>query len=70
VRRQVEALRPGGEPFDLVAGGPLRGDDWDLERERIRAAAGAGATWHEEWIPPGEPDAMRATVACGPLRID
>jgi alkanesulfonate monooxygenase SsuD/methylene tetrahydromethanopterin reductase-like flavin-dependent oxidoreductase (luciferase family) len=69
VRRLVEARRPTGVPFDLVAGGPGRGADRDLERERIRASAGAGATWTGEWIPPGEPEVMRAAVARGPLRI-
>jgi len=68
LRRLVEARRPGGAPFDVVAGGPPRGDDWELERERVRAAAAAGATWHGEWIPPAEPDVMRAAIARGPLR--
>lgn len=69
LRRFVEARRAGSAPFDIVAGGPRRGDDWDEERERIRAAAEAGATWFGEWIPPAEPDIMRASVARGPLRI-
>lgn len=68
VRRFAAAHRTAGAPFDLVAGGPRRGDDWDLERERVRAAAGAGATWFGEWIPPADPDVMRAAVARGPLR--
>jgi probable F420-dependent oxidoreductase len=69
LRRFVEARRPSGAPFDVVGGGPRRGDDWDLERERIRASAEAGATWTGEWIPPAEPEVMRAAVARGPLRI-
>jgi alkanesulfonate monooxygenase SsuD/methylene tetrahydromethanopterin reductase-like flavin-dependent oxidoreductase (luciferase family) len=69
VRRAAEAQRPAGAPFDVVAGGPRRGHDWDLERERIRAAADAGATWFGEWIPPADFETMRAAVARGPLRI-
>ena len=36
----------------------------------IQAAAEAGATWWEEWIPLGEPEVMRAAIARGPLRLD
>jgi alkanesulfonate monooxygenase SsuD/methylene tetrahydromethanopterin reductase-like flavin-dependent oxidoreductase (luciferase family) len=70
VRRFVERRRTGSEPFDLVAGGPRRGDDWERERARIRACAEAGANWFGEWVPPAEPDAMRVAVARGPLRIE
>jgi hypothetical protein len=69
VRRFVDSHRPGGAPFDLVAGGPRRGHDRERERERIRASADAGATWTGEWIPPADPESMRAAVARGPLRI-
>jgi alkanesulfonate monooxygenase SsuD/methylene tetrahydromethanopterin reductase-like flavin-dependent oxidoreductase (luciferase family) len=69
VRRFAEARRPSGAPFDVVGGGPRRGDDWERERERISASAEVGATWTGEWIPPAEPEAMRAAVARGPLRI-
>ena len=69
VRRFVERRRSGPARFDIVAGGPRRGDDRERERARIRACAEAGATWFGEWIPPGDPDAMRAAVARGPLRI-
>jgi hypothetical protein len=69
VGRFVDARRSNGAPFDLVAGGPGRGADRDVERERIRASAEAGATWTGEWIPPAEPEVMRAAVARGPLRI-
>ena len=69
LRRLVEARRPDGAPFDIVAGGPRRGHDREREHERIRASAEAGATWTGEWIPPAEPETMRAAVARGPLRI-
>jgi alkanesulfonate monooxygenase SsuD/methylene tetrahydromethanopterin reductase-like flavin-dependent oxidoreductase (luciferase family) len=70
IRSFVEARRPGGEPFDIVAGGPQRGPDPGRTRELIRQCAQAGATWFGEWIPPGDPAGMRASVARGPLRIE
>jgi alkanesulfonate monooxygenase SsuD/methylene tetrahydromethanopterin reductase-like flavin-dependent oxidoreductase (luciferase family) len=70
VRRTVER-RPGGvSGFDIVAGGPRRGDDWERDRTLARACAEAGATWFGEWIPPGASEVMRAAVARGPLRIE
>jgi alkanesulfonate monooxygenase SsuD/methylene tetrahydromethanopterin reductase-like flavin-dependent oxidoreductase (luciferase family) len=60
----------GGAGYALVAGGSRRGEDWDARRAYMRAAAAAGATWHGEWIPPSDPDTMRAAVARGPLRVD
>jgi len=69
LRRLVENDRPNGAPFDLVAHGPRPGHDRELERERLRASAAAGATWTGEWIPPAEPELVRAAVARGPLRI-
>ncbi|HYW27014.1 MAG TPA: TIGR03619 family F420-dependent LLM class oxidoreductase [Terriglobales bacterium] len=69
VRREIDARRPDGASFDLVVGGPRRGHDQERERERLRASAEAGATWTGEWIPPAEPEVMRAAVARGPLRI-
>jgi hypothetical protein len=38
-------------------------------QELIRQSAEAGATWFSEWIPPGDPAAMRASIAQGPIRI-
>jgi alkanesulfonate monooxygenase SsuD/methylene tetrahydromethanopterin reductase-like flavin-dependent oxidoreductase (luciferase family) len=70
IRSFVEARRPGGEPFDIVAGGPQRGPDPGRTRELIRQCAQAGATWFGEWIPPGDPASMRASVASGPIRIE
>jgi alkanesulfonate monooxygenase SsuD/methylene tetrahydromethanopterin reductase-like flavin-dependent oxidoreductase (luciferase family) len=69
LRRLVEARRPNGSPFDVVVHGPRPGLDLERERERLCASAEAGATWTGDWIPPDEPDAMRAAVARGPLRI-
>jgi len=69
LRAQVERHRTSSAPFDIVAGGPRRGDDWDEQRALIRASADAGATWFSEWIPPGDPESMRACIARGPLRV-
>jgi alkanesulfonate monooxygenase SsuD/methylene tetrahydromethanopterin reductase-like flavin-dependent oxidoreductase (luciferase family) len=68
IRAYVQEHGADMQRFDIVAGGPRRGADWDLERARIRAVAEAGATWWVEWVPPSEPEAMRAAVARGPLR--
>jgi alkanesulfonate monooxygenase SsuD/methylene tetrahydromethanopterin reductase-like flavin-dependent oxidoreductase (luciferase family) len=70
IRSYVQQHRTARKPFDIVAGGPRRGTDWDQERARIRALADAGASWWVEWVPPGDLDTMRAAVARGPLRID
>jgi alkanesulfonate monooxygenase SsuD/methylene tetrahydromethanopterin reductase-like flavin-dependent oxidoreductase (luciferase family) len=69
LRRFVEAGRANGAPFDLVVHGPQADRDREAERERLRASAEAGATWTGDWIPPAEPEVMRAAVARGPLRI-
>jgi probable F420-dependent oxidoreductase len=70
VRRHVEAQRRDASAFDIVAGGPPRRGDRDAQRERIRAAAEAGASWFSEWIPPADPQVMRAQIERGPVRID
>lgn len=69
IRRFIDAHRTDQGPFDIVAGGPERGPDPDHTRELIRQSAQAGATWFSEWIPPGDPAAMRAAIAQGPTRI-
>jgi probable F420-dependent oxidoreductase len=70
LRRFVEQNRPSLASYDIVAGGPERKQDTDDERDRIRRLAEAGATWFNEWIPPGEPDTMLSCIARGPMRID
>ncbi len=70
LKSHVERHRTGSAPFDLVAGGPSCGPDWEKERAHVRACAEAGATWFSEWIPPAEPEKMRASVARGPLRVE
>lgn len=59
----------GDRPYDVAVGGAPRRDDWDEEREYVRAVADAGATWFVEWVPPGEAATMREAVDRGPLRV-
>jgi alkanesulfonate monooxygenase SsuD/methylene tetrahydromethanopterin reductase-like flavin-dependent oxidoreductase (luciferase family) len=68
----VQALREaaGDRPYDIAVGGRSREEDWEAERERLRAVAAAGATWSCDYVPPNDRDAMRAAVDRGPLRID
>ena len=69
IRRFIETHRTSPGPFDIIAGGPERGPDPGRTRELIRQSAQAGATWFSEWIPPGDPVAMRASITQGPIRI-
>jgi alkanesulfonate monooxygenase SsuD/methylene tetrahydromethanopterin reductase-like flavin-dependent oxidoreductase (luciferase family) len=68
----VRAIREaaGDRPYDVVVGGRARQEDWEAERQRLRAVASAGATWWAEYVPADSRDAMRAGVDRGPLRID
>jgi len=67
----IRALRElaGPRPYEVAVCGRGRGDDWDAERDWIRAVGDAGATWWVEWVPPGEREAMRAAVERGPLQV-
>jgi alkanesulfonate monooxygenase SsuD/methylene tetrahydromethanopterin reductase-like flavin-dependent oxidoreductase (luciferase family) len=66
----VRAVRDsaGAKAFDIAVGGHARADDWETEREWIRAVEEAGATWWGEWVPPADRDTMRNSVRRGPLR--
>lgn len=68
----VRAIREaaGDRPYDIVVGGRAREEDWEAERERLRAIASAGATWWAEYVPADGRDAMRSAVDRGPMRID
>jgi alkanesulfonate monooxygenase SsuD/methylene tetrahydromethanopterin reductase-like flavin-dependent oxidoreductase (luciferase family) len=68
----VRAIREAASdrPYDIVVGGRARQEDWEAERERLRAIGSAGATWWAEYVPADGRDAMRAGVDRGPLRID
>jgi alkanesulfonate monooxygenase SsuD/methylene tetrahydromethanopterin reductase-like flavin-dependent oxidoreductase (luciferase family) len=63
--------RPAGSPFDIVVGHASWQRESDPERERayIASLAEAGATWWSQYVSPDTPDAMRKTIAEGPLRI-
>ncbi|MFG1674448.1 LLM class flavin-dependent oxidoreductase [Micromonospora sp. NPDC049282] len=67
----VAALPPtraDGQPFDVAVGGRRRRADERAERAYLADLAAAGATWWLEYVPAGDPAAMRAAVARGPLR--
>jgi alkanesulfonate monooxygenase SsuD/methylene tetrahydromethanopterin reductase-like flavin-dependent oxidoreductase (luciferase family) len=68
----VRALREavGGRPYTIAVGGSGRSDDWDAEREHIRAVAEASADWWIEWLAPRDRETMLESVLRGPLRID
>ncbi|MET7819469.1 LLM class flavin-dependent oxidoreductase [Micromonospora zamorensis] len=71
VRELVNALPPtraDGQPFDVAIGGRRRRSDERAERAYLEDLAAAGATWWLEFVPVGDPAAMRAAVARGPLR--
>ncbi len=70
LKRFVEARRPESVAFDIMAGGTAPDADRKQTRARMRSCAEAGATWWQEWTPPGEPEVMRAAIARGPSRID
>ena len=62
--------RAGDRPFTIAVGGRARKDDWDAEREHIRAVAAAGADWWVEWVEPAGRETMRAAAERGPLRVE
>jgi alkanesulfonate monooxygenase SsuD/methylene tetrahydromethanopterin reductase-like flavin-dependent oxidoreductase (luciferase family) len=68
----VAAIREqaGPRPYDVAVATPRRSDDWEEDREWLRTVAAAGATWHDEWVPPRDRETMRAAVDRGPLRIE
>ncbi|MFI7281798.1 LLM class flavin-dependent oxidoreductase [Micromonospora chersina] len=71
VQDLVAALPPtraDGQPFDVAVGGRRRRPDERAERAYLADLAAAGATWWLEYVPAGDPAAMRAAVARGPLR--
>lgn len=64
----LPATRADGQPFDVAVGGRRRRPDERGERAYLAELAAAGATWWLEYVPAGDPAAMRAAVARGPLR--
>ncbi len=64
----LPATRADGQPFDVAIGGRRRRPDERAERAYLAELAAAGATWWLEFVKAGDPVAMRAAVARGPLR--
>lgn len=64
----MPVTRAGGQPYDVVIGGRRRRADERAEQAHLRAVEQAGATWWLEFVPAGDPAAMRMAVARGPLR--
>ena len=62
--------RAGERPWTICVGGRARADDWNAEREHIRAVRDAGADWWAEWVPAGDLETMRTGVERGALRAD
>ncbi len=72
LRAMATQQRGANAPFDIALGGRHRGEDWDKERNLIKALAEAGATWWVEYLPPemGGLADLRAAITRGPLRVD
>lgn len=62
IRTLVERERGGADGYDVKVGGKR-------DPEHMRALAEAGATWWNDWMPPGDPDATRRAIEQGPLRV-
>ena len=57
----VERERGTAAGFDVKVGG-------ERDPAPVRAMAAAGATWWNDWMPPGSLAATRTAIAAGPLR--
>jgi alkanesulfonate monooxygenase SsuD/methylene tetrahydromethanopterin reductase-like flavin-dependent oxidoreductase (luciferase family) len=69
VHKLVQRERGTLDGFDIVTGGRPRDDDWDRDRELIRALDKAGASWWIEYVDPAvDLDETREAVSRGPLR--
>jgi alkanesulfonate monooxygenase SsuD/methylene tetrahydromethanopterin reductase-like flavin-dependent oxidoreductase (luciferase family) len=69
VRGHVEQERGTADGYAIVTGGRTRDDDWERDRELIRALDAAGATWWVEYIDPeADLETHRQAVSRGPLR--
>lgn len=62
IRALVERERGSADGYDVKVGGKR-------DPGHMRALAEAGATWWNDWMPPGDPDATRRAIAQGPLRV-
>lgn len=66
----VARERGSAEGFDVCIGGQQRDPDWERQRAYIQSLADAGATWWNEWVPPGDLEQARVAISRGPLRVD
>ena len=66
----VERERGTAAGFEVCIGGLEGCPDAEREREYIWSLAEAGATWWNEWVPPGDLAWTREAISRGPLRID
>ena len=66
----IERERGTAAGFEVCIGGFERRPDAQHEREYIRSLAEAGATWWNEWVPPGDLARTREAISQGPLQFD
>ena len=66
----IERERGTAAGFEVCIGGFERRPDAEREREYIRSLAEAGATWWNEWVPPGDLARTREAISQGPLQFD
>jgi alkanesulfonate monooxygenase SsuD/methylene tetrahydromethanopterin reductase-like flavin-dependent oxidoreductase (luciferase family) len=69
LRADLAQYRTDDAPLEIALGGGDCGPDPELERARVLAAAAGGATWWMEFVPPGDPDTLRARIRQGPRRV-
>ena len=66
----IERERGSAAGFDICVGGQERRADPDQEHDLVRSAAAAGATWWQQWVPPGDVEPTREAIRRGPIRAD
>ena len=69
LKAQIDGSRTDPRSFDIALGGAPRGADPAADRDYIRSAAKAGATWWMEYLPPdfGGLNTIRSFIKGGPL---
>jgi alkanesulfonate monooxygenase SsuD/methylene tetrahydromethanopterin reductase-like flavin-dependent oxidoreductase (luciferase family) len=68
IREYTEENREEDGTFDIISEGQTPGEDPGRAASIVRPYAEAGATWWIEspWMPPNEPDDLRARIRQGP----
>lgn len=71
MKAYVTENRPPDASFDIVWEGVTPGDDPERADSIVRPFAEAGITWWIEsrWMPPNEPEDLRARIRQGPPRV-